>query len=122
MGFLSLEGNKDLNTTIKIRADTNLESEMFSILGSVPVINQMEAVKLRGRDQRYRPYHERSERWSNSLLEPPGLNTRMLPQRARDEGGGGPLAAFDSDSAEQGHCSCPGLDPTYVVDSQLHTC
>lgn len=57
MGFLSLEGNKDLNTTIKIRADTNLESEMFSILGSVPVINQMEAVKLRGRDQRYRPYH-----------------------------------------------------------------
>lgn len=62
---------------------------MFSILGSVPVINQMEVVKLRGRDQRYHPYHERSEGWSTSLLEPPWLNTGMLPRRARDEGGGG---------------------------------
>lgn len=89
MGFLILEGNKDLNTTIKIRANTTVESEMFSILGSVPVINQMEVVKLRGRDQRYHPYHERSEQWSNSLLEPLGLNTGMLPRRVRDEAGGG---------------------------------
>lgn len=88
MEFLILEGNKDLNTTIKISTNTSLESEMFSILGSVPVINQMEVVKLCGRDQRYCPYHGRSAGWINSLREPPGLNTGMLPPRAWDEGGG----------------------------------
>lgn len=34
------------------RVNTSLESKMFSILGSVLVINQMEVIKLHGTDQR----------------------------------------------------------------------